>query len=58
MIGRVDARKAEPGLRELRALHVLERIGGADARQIVQSIAANSDGLRASEAQFVLTRWR
>ena len=46
------------GLQELRALEVLERIGTADARKIVERIAGGADAIMTFEAQLILSRWR
>lgn len=48
-----------PCLRELRGLEVLERIGGAEARAIVEAVASgDSDALVTREARVVLARWQ
>ena len=45
-------------LRELRAVEVLERIGSADARKIVESVATgDAEALLTREARMVLARW-
>jgi WD40 repeat protein len=45
-------------LRELRAIEVLERIGTAEARKIVESVATgDADALLTREARLVLGRW-
>jgi hypothetical protein len=53
-----DPRTAPPHLRELRALEVLERIGGTEARRLVERVAAGyADDLLTREARRVLERW-
>jgi dipeptidyl aminopeptidase/acylaminoacyl peptidase len=45
-------------LQELRSIEVLERIGSADARQIVESLARGAPGARTTEgAKNTLRRW-
>jgi hypothetical protein len=60
LIGRLEDPHTPPGcLRELRALEVLERLGGDEARRLVQGIAAgHGDDLLSREARLILDRWR
>jgi hypothetical protein len=55
-----DRPNAAPAcLRELRALEVLERIGIADAKKLVEAVAkGHADALLTREAKLVLSRWR
>jgi hypothetical protein len=54
-----DPRLPPACLRELRALEVLERIGGAEAKDLVETIAGgHADALLTLEARQVLSRWR
>jgi hypothetical protein len=54
-----DTVNVEAYLREVRALEVLERIGTAEAKKIVENMASGStSALPTREAKLVLSRWR
>lgn len=58
LVAKLDEPIAVPScLRELRALEVLERIGGAEARKIVESLSMGDyDAMLTREARLVLAR--
>jgi WD40 repeat protein len=60
LLVRIDDPAAVPScLRELRGVEVLERIGSADARRLLEALAAGDAGaLLTREARLVLARWR
>jgi RNA polymerase sigma factor (sigma-70 family) len=58
LLGKLDPRRSSEGLRVLRALEVLERIGSRDARQLVAALAAGAPEARLTqEAKASLSRW-
>jgi hypothetical protein len=62
LIARYDARLEPSGLtrsalRKLRALEVLERIGTAEARRLVQAVAASEVAVLSAEARLIVARW-
>ena len=47
------------GLRTVRVLETLERIGTTEAHAIIETLARGADGATATtQAKMVLTRWR
>jgi len=59
LLARLEDPVAIPScLRELRAIEVLERIDSAEARKIVESLAAGDEiAMVTREARLVLARW-
>ena len=49
LLSKLDPRRSAEALRELRALEVLERIGNAEARDLIESMAAGPSGARRTQ---------
>jgi RNA polymerase sigma factor (sigma-70 family) len=58
LLSKLEPRRSPDALRELRALEVLERIGNAGAKELMEAIAAGAPEVRKTfEAKESLKRW-
>ena len=60
LLARIEAPDTPPScLRGLRGVEVLERIGSAEARKVLEAVAVGAaDAWQTREARSVLARWR